>query len=108
MIIAIEAGAPLRAAPLPAIPLRHRVYGFGSIYGKTIRDSRLALLLSPRPPGRGGRGPGGVGGGSPCLSGAGRPPPRARRSARPPPPPAPPRGGRAAAASTSSRRHRSA
>ncbi|KRT64318.1 MAG: ABC transporter permease, antibiotic transport system permease protein [Chloroflexi bacterium CSP1-4] len=46
MIIAIEAGAPLRAAPLPAIPLRHRVYGFGSIYGKTIRDSRLAFIIA--------------------------------------------------------------
>jgi len=46
MIIAIEAGAPLRAAPLPAIPLRSRLYGFGSIYGKTIRDSRLAFIIA--------------------------------------------------------------
>lgn len=44
--MAIEAGAPLRAAPLPAIPLRRRVYGFGSIYGKTIRDSRLAFIIA--------------------------------------------------------------
>ena len=31
--------------PLPPIPLRRRLYGFGSIYGKTIRDSRLAFLV---------------------------------------------------------------
>jgi ABC-2 type transport system permease protein len=39
-------GAPPRAAPLPAIPFRHRIYGFGSIYGKTIRDSRLAFIIA--------------------------------------------------------------
>lgn len=44
--MAIEAGAPPRAAPLPAIPLRRRLYGFGSIYGKTIRDSRLAFIIA--------------------------------------------------------------
>lgn len=36
---------PPLAAPLPAIPLRRRLYGFGSIYGKTVRDSRLAFLI---------------------------------------------------------------
>ena len=41
-----EAGAPLRSAPLPAIPLRRRIYGFGSIYGKTVRDSRLAFIIA--------------------------------------------------------------
>jgi ABC-2 type transport system permease protein len=41
-----EAGAPLRPAALPAIPLRHRLYGFGSIYGKAIRDSRLAFIIA--------------------------------------------------------------
>jgi ABC-2 type transport system permease protein len=30
---------------LPAISLRSRLYGFGSIYGKTIRDSRLAFIV---------------------------------------------------------------
>jgi putative exporter of polyketide antibiotics len=36
-------GAALRQ---PSIPLRRRLYGFGSIYGKTIRDSRLAFLIA--------------------------------------------------------------
>src|SRR4029077_7480130 len=27
-------------------PLRRRLYGFGSIYGKTIRDSRLAFIIA--------------------------------------------------------------
>ncbi len=40
-------GAPqIAAAPIPAIPLRRRLYGFGSIYGKTIRDSRLAFIIA--------------------------------------------------------------
>ncbi len=43
--MAVDAGAPLRAAPLPPVPLLSRVYGLGSIYGKTIRDSRLAFLV---------------------------------------------------------------
>src|SRR5512143_2603130 len=41
-----SAGVPTRAAPLPAIPLHRRIYGFGSIYGKTIRDSRLAFIIA--------------------------------------------------------------
>ncbi len=28
------------------IPLRRRLYGFGSIYGKTVRDSRLAFIVA--------------------------------------------------------------
>ncbi len=44
--MAVDAGRPpLAAAPLPAIPLRQRLYGFGSIYGKTLRDSRLAFII---------------------------------------------------------------
>jgi len=31
---------------LQPIPLRRRLYGFGSIYGKTVRDSRLAFLVA--------------------------------------------------------------
>jgi ABC-2 type transport system permease protein len=31
---------------LPPIPLRRRLYGFGSIYGKTVRDSRLSFLIA--------------------------------------------------------------
>ena len=34
------------ATSLPPIPLGQRLYGFGSIYGKTIRDSRLAFLVA--------------------------------------------------------------
>jgi ABC-2 type transport system permease protein len=41
-----SAGTPPRAAAFPAIPLRHRVYGFGSIYGKSIRDARLAFIIA--------------------------------------------------------------
>ena len=43
-----SAGTPSRvaAAPFPPIPLRRRLYGFGSIYGKTIRDSRLAFIIA--------------------------------------------------------------
>jgi ABC-2 type transport system permease protein len=44
--MAAEAGAPPVAAAFPAIPFRHRIYGFGSIYGKTIRDSRLAFIIA--------------------------------------------------------------
>ena len=41
-----SAGTPSRAATIPAIPLHRRLYGFGSIYGKTIRDSRLAFIIA--------------------------------------------------------------
>ncbi len=44
--MAASAGAPSQVAPLPSIPLLSRVYGFGSIYGKTIRDSRLAFIIA--------------------------------------------------------------
>ena len=44
--MAASAGAPSRAVPLPSIPFTSRIYGFGSIYGKTIRDSRLAFLIA--------------------------------------------------------------
>lgn len=40
-----DARAPRRTGTLSAVPLRHRLYGFGSIYGKTIRDSRLAAII---------------------------------------------------------------
>lgn len=42
----IQAGSPGRAAAFPPIPLRRKMYGFGSIYGKTIRDSRLAFIIA--------------------------------------------------------------
>jgi ABC-2 type transport system permease protein len=41
-----NAGVPQQAATFPAIPLHRRIYGFGSIYGKTIRDSRLAFIIA--------------------------------------------------------------
>ena len=46
--MAVNAGTPRQtaAAIFPPIPLRRRIYGFGSIYGKTIRDSRLAFIIA--------------------------------------------------------------
>jgi ABC-2 type transport system permease protein len=45
--MAVNAGAPRpAAATFPPIPLHRRLYGFGSIYGKTIRDSRLAFIIA--------------------------------------------------------------
>lgn len=46
--MAVSAGAPRTraAASFPPIPLHRRLYGFGSIYGKTIRDSRLAFIIA--------------------------------------------------------------
>lgn len=44
--MAIQAGSPGRAAAFPPIPLHRKLYGFGSIYGKTIRDSRLAFIIA--------------------------------------------------------------
>ncbi|HSO30010.1 MAG TPA: hypothetical protein VLS28_08895 [Candidatus Sulfomarinibacteraceae bacterium] len=44
--MAAELGAPRAAATIPGIPFRSRLYGFGSIYGKTIRDSRLAFIIA--------------------------------------------------------------
>ncbi len=44
--MAASAGAPPIATPFPPIPLHRRLYGFGSIYGKTIRDSRLAFIIA--------------------------------------------------------------
>jgi ABC-2 type transport system permease protein len=46
--MAVGAGAPRQpaAAAFPPIPFRRKLYGFGSIYGKTIRDSRLAFIIA--------------------------------------------------------------
>ncbi len=44
--MAASAGTPPLATPLPRVPLLSRFYGFGSIYGKTIRDSRLAFIIA--------------------------------------------------------------
>ena len=44
--MAVQAGSPERATAFAPIPLRRKLYGFGSIYGKTIRDSRLTFILA--------------------------------------------------------------
>ena len=46
--MAVSAGTPRPtvAASFPPTPLRRRLLGFGSIYGKTIRDSRLAFIIA--------------------------------------------------------------
>ncbi len=39
-------GLPLRAAaPAPHVRLRSRIYGLGSVFGKTLRDARLAMVV---------------------------------------------------------------
>jgi len=32
-------------ATVPPIPLKQRIYGFGSVFAKTLRDSRRATIL---------------------------------------------------------------
>jgi ABC-2 type transport system permease protein len=44
--MAVQAGSPERATAFAPIPLRRKLYGFGSIYGKTIRDSRLTFIIA--------------------------------------------------------------
>jgi len=45
--MAANAGAPRHpATTFPAISLRKRLFGLGSIYGKTMRDSRLAFIIA--------------------------------------------------------------
>jgi ABC-2 type transport system permease protein len=45
--MAANTGAPRHpAAAFAPIPFRKRIYGFGSIYGKTIRDSRLSFIIA--------------------------------------------------------------
>jgi ABC-2 type transport system permease protein len=46
--MAVNTGAPRQpaATTFAPIPLRRRIYGFGSIYGKTMRDSRLAFIIA--------------------------------------------------------------
>ncbi len=43
--MAVQAGVPRVAVAIHPIPLRRRVYGLGSIFGKTLRDSRLGVLV---------------------------------------------------------------
>jgi ABC-2 type transport system permease protein len=45
--MAANAGSPRHpAATFAPIPFRKRIYGFGSIFGKTIRDSRLSFIIA--------------------------------------------------------------
>lgn len=46
--MAASAGVPrpTTTASFPPISLRRRLFGFGSIYGKTFRDSRLAFIIA--------------------------------------------------------------
>lgn len=44
--MAASVGTPRLATPLWHVPWSSRLYGFGSIYGKTIRDSRLAFVIA--------------------------------------------------------------
>ncbi len=41
----VEMGRPPISAPRPRLSITSRLFGFGSIYGKTIRDSRLATIM---------------------------------------------------------------
>jgi ABC-2 type transport system permease protein len=43
--MAVGTGTPQLVTPRPRIPALSRVYGLGSIYAKTLRDSRLAFLI---------------------------------------------------------------
>ncbi len=43
--MAVGTGAPQLVTPRPRIPVLSRVYGLGSIYAKTLRDSRLAFII---------------------------------------------------------------
>jgi ABC-2 type transport system permease protein len=43
--MAVGTGAPQLVTPRPRIPALSRLYGLGSIYAKTLRDSRLAFLI---------------------------------------------------------------
>jgi ABC-2 type transport system permease protein len=42
--MAVEIGRRPLPAAAPNVPLTRRLYGFGSVFGKTIRDSRLGLV----------------------------------------------------------------
>jgi hypothetical protein len=45
--MAASTGAPRHpAATFAPIPFHKRIYGFGSIFGKTIRDSRLSFIIA--------------------------------------------------------------
>jgi len=45
--MAANTGAPRHpAATFAPIPFHKRIYGFGSIFGKTVRDSRLSFLIA--------------------------------------------------------------
>lgn len=43
--MAVEVGRPPLSRPRREVSLRQRVYGFGSVYAKTLRDSRLSFII---------------------------------------------------------------
>src|ERR1041385_7034583 len=43
--MAVDAIRPRLATPGPRVSLWRRVYGFGSVYAKTLRDSRLTFIV---------------------------------------------------------------
>jgi ABC-2 type transport system permease protein len=43
--VTAELGRPPLAAGRRPVPLLSRIYGFGSVYAKTLRDSRLAFII---------------------------------------------------------------
>jgi ABC-2 type transport system permease protein len=43
--MAVQAGSPPAAGQISSVSLWSRFYGFGSIYAKTMRDSRLTVLI---------------------------------------------------------------
>jgi ABC-2 type transport system permease protein len=43
--MAVELSRPPVAAPRRGVSVRSRVYGFGSVFAKTLRDSRLTFLI---------------------------------------------------------------
>src|SRR6478735_1631081 len=43
--MATEVERPIAAAPLNTVPLGARIYGLGSVFGKTMRDSRRATII---------------------------------------------------------------
>jgi len=43
--MAVEAGRPAVAGQVASVSPFSHLYGFGSVYAKTIRDSRLAFII---------------------------------------------------------------
>lgn len=44
--MAVELGRSPSIAPHQGVSIWSRLYGFGSVYAKTLRDSRLAFIIA--------------------------------------------------------------